>query len=190
MKRTVKIMSVWSLIFICVFIFSCSWAVGYKDSTLITKNGIVGLIEIDRTIGELSRKKLSYKKKPSPFRRPKQVIYAVEDLGFEFETHNDIVVRIWFFADKNEEFKIKMPKDGVEKALCKIVGKEIVKNFGPVKKYVNQNPPKDKKKAVWAKCQPFGIMTNTINYPDSPFHFGLNWDDTLSYITVSKLKGQ
>jgi hypothetical protein len=188
MKRSRSLILVCKFIFICVFVFSCSWAIEQKDSTLITENGIVGLIEINRAIGELSRKNLTYKKISSPFRRPGQAIYAVEEFGFEFETHNDIVVRIWFFAEKNEGFKIKMPKDGVEKFLGNIMGKEIVKNFGPVKKYINQNPPKDKKEAVWAKYKPFGISTNTINYPYSPFHFGLNWDDTLSYITVSKLE--
>jgi hypothetical protein len=188
MKKTRTILLVYTLIFNCVFVFSCSWTVVKKNSTLITKNGIVGFIEINKTIDELSLKNIAYKKKPSPFRRPGQVIYVVEEFGFEFETHNDIVVRIWFFAGKNEDFKIKMPRDGAEKLLGNIVGKEIVKNFGPVKKYINQNPPKDKKEAVWAKYIPFGIPTNSIDYPDSPFHFGLNWDDTLSYITVSKLE--
>jgi hypothetical protein len=188
MKRSATIISVCKLMFICASVISCSWAAANKDSTLITKNGIVGLIEIDMTIRELSSNNFAYEKKPSPFRKPGQVIYAVRHLGFEFETYKDIVVRIWFFAEKNREFKILMPRDGAEKALVNIMGKEIVKNYGAVKKYVNQNPPKDKKEAVWVKYQPFGIPTNTINYPDSPFHFGLNWDDTLAYITVSKLE--
>lgn len=186
MKRNKTLLSVYKITFYCAFIISCSWVIEHNDNTLITEKGIVDYIEIDMTFGELSRKKLAFKKKPSPYRKPGQAFYTAEHLGFEFETYNDIVVRIWFFADKNQNFKIKLPKDGVEKALGNIKGNEIVENYGPAKKYVNQNPPKDKKEAIWVKYQPFGIPTNTIDYPDSPFHFGLNWDDTLSYITVSK----
>lgn len=174
-------------ILLCVFVISCSWGVGHRGSTLITESGIVDVIEIDMTIDEFSSKDITYKKKESQYRRHGQAIYSVENLGFEFETQNEIVVRIWFFARKNDNFRIKMPKKGVEKALGNIIGKEIVENFGSVKKYFNQNPPKDKKEAIWVKYRPFGIATNNINYPDSPFHFGLNWDDTLAYITVSKI---
>lgn len=61
-------------------------------------------------------------------------------------------------------------------------------NFGPVAKYEDRNPRKGRNEAMCVKYRPFGIENNTITYPGCPFHYGLNWDDTLSCITVSKVE--
>jgi hypothetical protein len=172
---------------LCTIISCCAWPGTHQDRTIITETGIAGFIEINMALDEFARKKIAHTKMNSPFRQPNQTMYNVDQRGIQFETQNDIIVRIWFFAEKKSAFKILMPKEDTERSLHSISGEDIVKNFGPVIKLVNQNPPKGKRVAMWIKYRPFGIDTNTIDYPGSPFHFGLNWDDSLSYISVSKI---
>jgi len=119
-----------------------------------------------------------------PLSLPGHKYFLVPELDIEFETRGGTIIRIWFFSE-NCNYKIMMPKDGLEKELKHISVKDIVHNFGPVRKYVDQTPPKHVQESRWAKYRPFGIEHNTVTYLELPFSFGLNWDDTLSYITVS-----
>jgi len=177
-----------AILFFCqIHISSCFWGVAHQNQPLVTSIGITDLIEINMTLDEFIHKEITYKKMVSPYRRQGRDLYDVTELGAQFETHNNRIVRIWFFADKNDALKIRMPNEHKVRSLSSITGNDVIDNFGPVKKYVNQNPPKNKNEAMWVKYRPFGIDSNTINYPGSPFHFGLNWDDTLSYITVSEV---
>lgn len=174
-----------SIIFLLFFSGSCGTV--QKDTRLISESGIKGFIELNMTASDISHKQIEFRKKTRQISRPGQEIYAIEGMSIEFETLDSTIIRIWFFSNKKEDYKIRMPKDGRNWVLNRIKGEDVVANFGPVKKYFGRNPPKGKKEAEWIKYRPFGIKTNTINYPGLPFHFGLNWDDTLSYITVSRI---
>lgn len=174
------------IVFFCALMSSCLWA-GHQNRTIISENGISNLIEIGLTIDELSSNEIAYTKKQSPYRRPGQELYRIEKMGIEFETLDDIIVRIWFFTEKDNAFKIVMPKDQSLRKIAGMTTTDIIDNFGEVTKYENQNAPKGIQGPLWLKYKPFGVAVNTIHYPDSPFHFAFNWDDTLSYITVSKV---
>lgn len=169
-----------------ILIGSCSWGARQPEGSAITGIGVKDLIELNMKIDEIERDKVPYVKKSLPYPKPDAAFYNADDLGIEFETLNDIVVRIWFFAERNCTFRLLMPVDKSYLNLNSIRANDILKNFGEAKKYVDQYPPKNQSMAVWAKYQSFGIAINTIDYPDTPFHFGLNQDDVLSYVTVSK----
>ncbi len=173
---------------ICFIAISISWATEQKDAKLISEQGIKGLFELKMTPSDLLDREITYTKRTHHYRKPGQEIYAIENMNIEFETLNNAIIRIWFFSSKKEDYKILMPIDGRKWELNKIKGEDVVANFGPVSKYVGRKSPKGKNEARWVKYSPFGIKTNTINYPGLPFHFGLNWDDTLSYITVSMIE--
>ncbi len=187
-NKSSSILVLTTLFFCQMHILSCSWSVGHQNRLLVTNKGIADLIEINMTLDEFIHKGIAYEKMVSPYERPERALYNISELGVQFETQKNRIVRIWFFADKNEALQIRLPKEHTKRSLNSITGNDVVNNFGPVNRYENRNPPKDQKEAMWVKYRPFGIDSNTIFYPGIPFHFGLNWDDTLSYITVSKVE--
>jgi hypothetical protein len=93
---------------------------------------------------------------------------------------------MWFITDRNRLFAFFLPKDGELVKLCEISAEDIIRNFGPVKRCINTIPPKTGE-AYWATYRPFGVFTNQISYPNLPFFFLLNEDDTLNSLTVSIL---
>jgi hypothetical protein len=173
--------------FFFVSIWSCSWSGYHQAEYTITERGIENLITINMTIDEFERKGIPYTKVNSPYQKPNAVVYNAYQIGIQFETINKTIIRIWFFAEQNRSFKLLMPKKVTASTLSSISANDIIQNFGKVTKYENRYPPKGKREAVWAKYHSFGIPINTIDYPDMPLHFGLNWDDTLSYVTISKI---
>ena len=174
-----------TVVFLLVSIWSCAWSINHQDEFTITQKGIKNLIETNMSLDEFAGKNIPYAKVKPPFQKPHSSFYDADQIGIQFETLNENIILIWFFSEKNRSLKLFMPKENAVRNLSSISASDIIKNFGKVKKYVGEYPPKGKREAVWAKCRSFGILTNTIDYPDTPFHFGLNPDDTLSYITVS-----
>ncbi len=176
------------VLFCQLHILSCSWSADHQNRLLITNRGIADLIEINMTLDEFISNGIAFKRMASPYGRPERAVYDVTELGVQFETNKNRIARIWFFADKNEALQIRLPNEHSMRNLSSITGNDVVNNYGPVNRYVDKNPPKGQKEAMWVKYRPFGIDSNTIFYPGNPFHFGLNWDDTLSYITVSNVE--
>lgn len=175
------------VIFSLSVVLSCAWNVSHKDQHTITGIGLTNVMEIDMSIDEFAKKGIPYTTTAPPYQKPNTSFFRADQLGIEFELLNRQIVRIWFFAEKNSTFKLFMPKENQTKYLSSISANDIILNFGRVNKYENQYPPKGRREPVWAKYRAFGIATNTIEYPGNPFHFGLNWDDTLSYVAVSKI---
>ena len=176
------------IVIIGIFL-SCSIAYSQNEIPLIiSKNGIVGLIEIGMSLSELQKKGLDIKKSKNVANLPNPEHYQIDSLGIDFEIYDSKIIRIWFFTEKNKSFQLWLPNESSERLLYKISASDIIRNFGVVRKYVDENPPKDKDEAQWAKYKPFGIKINTIYYPKLPFHFGLNDEDNVSYLTVSKCK--
>lgn len=177
-------------LFVIIFLFcvwSCSWATSHQDQTTITEIGLTNVIEIDMPIETFAENKIPIVSIAPPYQKPNAAFYRADQLGIEFETVNKQIVRIWFFSERNGALTLSMPKENRKKKLGSISANDIIRNFGEVNKYENRFPPKGRREAVWAKYNSFGIATNTIDYPGCPYHFGLNWDDTLSYVAVSKV---
>jgi hypothetical protein len=177
--------------FVVIVVIFLSSGIAYSQNEMpltISKNGIEGLIEIGMSLSDLQKKGLDINKSENTDMLPNLEHYQIDSLGIDFEIYDGSIIRIWFFADKNKLFQLWLPKESSEKLLYKISALDIIRNFGVVSKYVDENPPKDKDEALWAKYKPFGIKINTIYYPKLPFHFGLNDDDNVTYLTVSKCK--
>lgn len=178
---------------ICIFVVFISLVNIQKakcnDYFLISENGLIGFIEIGMTLDDLLEKGIDVGTYDEEyFSHSGEKIYKLQSLSLEFELEKERIIRIWFFVRKKQSFKIELRNDERIEEIGNLSPFDIIRNFGTVKKYFGIKPPKDIKEAYWSKNTYFGIATNTINYPDMPFTFGLNDRDKLSFITVSQIK--
>jgi len=152
---------------------------------LVTKIGVIGLIVLGMTKDEIDQKGIQYVQLNDPQNSKGKSFYLIESHSIEFEMEKKKINRLWFYA-KNHEFTFYLPLDQKIMKLNRIGSNDIVRNYGPVEKYVSDKQKKIKgRKAVWAKYSPSGVDINHIYYPELPFSFGLNNNDTVTCVTVS-----
>ena len=149
---------------------------------VLNEKGLPGLLEIGMSIDDLAERGL--KLSPMPGREFLSNGFKISSLGAEFELENKKIKKIWFFVHKYGDTNVQLMIDNKARKLSGVTAADIIRNFGAVEKYFDQNPPKPATHAYWSKYSPFGIKLNTISYPRSHFFFGFDEDDNLSYVTI------
>jgi hypothetical protein len=188
-KFFIRVGSYLSFLLLAFFLSSCithrvssNGQATNHNQYVLNEKGLPDLLEIGMTTGDLAERGL--KLSPMPGREFLSNGFKISSLGTEFELENKKIKRIWFFVHKYGNTNVQLIIDNKAKNLSDITVVDIIRNFGAVKKYFNQNPPKPVIHAYWLKYSPFGIKVNTISYPRRPFFFGFDDDDNLTYVTI------